>query len=78
MSTKVFSGKKRSGKRRKKYISVDLWRSSFGPVSVSAIFNIYSQKFNVPVHELKNHSFQKCIDSLRLLENPDYISPNRE
>jgi hypothetical protein len=67
--------KNRKKSRRSNFIAVDVWRSQFGPVSVRAIFDIYRQKFNVEIHNMKDYSFQDCVNGLRKLENPDYISP---
>jgi len=77
MTTKVGKVKTKRTKTRKRYAAVDVWQSQFGPVSVSAVFDIYSQKFNVPMHEMKNYKFFQCIDALRLLEDPEYVSPHK-
>lgn len=62
-------------KKKQSFIAVDVWRSQFGPVSVRAIFDIYRQKFNVEEYNMKNYSFQHCINALRKLEDPDYKAP---
>lgn len=67
------SNKKKSRTKRR-FVGVDVWRSQFGPVSVRAIFDIYSQKFNVEQHNMKNYSFQHCVNALRKLEDPNYKS----
>jgi len=67
--------KKRNKKNRKRFIGVDVWRSQFGAVSVRAIFDVYSQKFNVEIHNMKNYSFSHCVNALRLLEDPEYKAP---
>lgn len=65
-------------KKRKRFIDVDLWRSEFGPTSVRAIYDIYSQRFNVEIHNMKKYSFQHCLNALRKLENPDYEAPTNQ
>lgn len=56
-----------------KFIDVDLDRSEFPPVSVSAIFCLYSQKFNIPKREInknrKKYTFSFCLTELRKLKN---------
>ncbi len=72
MESKIKNKKKKS---RKRFIAVDVWRNQFGPVSVRAIFDVYAQQFNVEIRNMKDYSLQHCINSLRLLENPDYKKP---
>jgi hypothetical protein len=67
---------KKAKKARKKFLEVDVWRSQFGPVSERAVYDIYSQKFNVESHNMKKYSFPHCVNALRLLENPEYIAPD--
>ena len=62
-------------RKKKRFIAVDVWRSKFGPISVKAIYDIYAQKFNVEYYNMKKYSFQHCINALRKLEDPSYISP---
>lgn len=69
---------KRRTKSKKRFIAVDVWRSQFGPVSVRAIFDIYSQKFNVESHNMKDYSFQHCVNALRKLEDPSYEAPTSQ
>ena len=73
---KIVERKSKSKKKiRKRFAGVDVWRSQFGPVSVRAIFDVYSQRFNVEIHNMKKYSLQHCIDALRKLEDPDYTPP---
>jgi len=74
------SQKERSPKKkvRKKFISVDVWRSQFGPVSVRAIYEVYAQTFRVEIHNMKRYSLSQCINALRLKEDPDYEEPQDE
>lgn len=65
--------KKRKKKVKKRFIAVNVWRKSFGPVAVAAVFDIYSQKFNIPLAEAKKMNFTDCVDSLRKLEYENYI-----
>jgi len=62
-------------KRRKKFLEVNVWQTQFGQVSVKAIYDIYSQKFNVEKHNMKKHSFSHCVNALRLLEDENYTPP---
>lgn len=69
----------KKGKRpRKKFLEVDVWRAEFGPVSERAIYDIFSQKFNIEPHNMQKYSFQHCVNSLRKLENSDYVMPELE
>lgn len=61
---------------RKRFLEVDVWRPVFGPVSVKAIYDVYCQKFNVDMRNKSRYSFQHCVNALRKLEDPDYISPD--
>lgn len=63
-------------KPRKRFLEVDLWRTCFGDISVEAIYDIYSQKFNVKKGNMKRYSFHNCLNALRKLENPDYVLPD--
>lgn len=65
-------------KVRKRFIGVDVWRKQFGPVSVRAIFDVYSQKFNVETYNMKDYSFQHCVNALRKLEDPSYVAPTSQ
>ena len=66
---------KKNKKQRKRFLAVDVWRSQFGPVSVRAIYDVYAQKFNVEMHNMKNYSFSQCINALRKLEDEEYKAP---
>lgn len=69
--------KSKKGKRKKKrFLEVDLWQKQFGEVSVKAVYDIYSQKFNVDPRNMKKYSFPHCVNALRKLENPDYVAPD--
>lgn len=61
---------------KKRFLQVDIWQKQFGEVSVKAIYDIYSQKFNVEPRNMRKYSFPHCVNALRKLENPDYIPPN--
>lgn len=67
--------KKTNKKSKRRFKAVDVWRAEFGPVSVRAIYDLYSQKFNVETQNMKKYSFQECVNALRKLEDPEYISP---
>lgn len=54
--------------RRSHFIAVDLYQTSYSPISVKAIFEIYSRKFNVPIKETHKISFRDCVEKLRELE----------
>lgn len=62
-------------KPRKRFIAVDVWQSTFGPVSERAIYDIYSQKFNVEIHNMRKYTFPHCVNALRKLEDPEYEAP---
>lgn len=66
---------KKNKRSSKRFLAVDVWRSEFGPISVKAIHDVYSQKFNVDPQNMNNYSFSKCVDALRKLEDPEYVSP---
>lgn len=70
---KVF---KKTRRPRKRFIAVDVWQTKFGPVSERAVYDIYSQKFNVELHNMKKYSFPHCVNALRLLEDPEYVAPS--
>ena len=75
MDNKVTSKRKSNKKTRKRFIAVNVWQKQFGPVSERAIYDIYSQKFNVELHNMKKYSFSQCVNALRLLEDPAYVAP---
>ena len=64
--------KQKIRKPRKKFLAVDVWRSHFGPTSVRAVYDVYSTKFRVEIHNIKDYSFSHCVNALRKLENPNY------
>ena len=63
--------------KRQRYKDVNVWRTHFGSVSVLAVYDVYSQKFDVPYWIAKKMDFSKCVEALRKLENPDYV-PHKE
>lgn len=60
---------------KKRFLQVDVWQKTFGEVSVKAIYDVYSQKFNVEPKNMKKYSFPHCVNALRKLENLDYEPP---
>lgn len=60
---------------RKRFVAVDVWQKQFGPVSERAVYDIYSQKFDIELRNMKKYSFSHCVNALRKLENPDYVAP---
>ena len=75
MDNKVTNKGKSNRKPRKRFVAVNVWQKQFGPVSERAIYDIYSQKFNVELYNMKKYSFSQCVNALRLLEDPTYIAP---
>ena len=67
---------KKKGKVRKRFVAVNVWQAQFGPVSERAIYDIYSQKFNVELYNMKKYSFPHCVNALRKLEDPTYQASN--
>ena len=61
---------------RRRFLEVDVWRSRFGPMSVKAIYDVYSTKFNTEIYYKNQKTFTNCVNALRKLDNPDYISPD--
>lgn len=72
---KVDQSKKKKRKPRKRFLQVDVWQTQFGPVSERAVYDIFAQRFNVELHNMKKYSFPDCVNALRKLENPDYMAP---
>ena len=70
--------KRKSKKPSKRFIAVNVWQTKFGPVSERAVYDIYSQKFNVEPHNMKRYSFSQCVNALRLLEDPTYVAPTNQ
>ena len=62
-------------KEKKRFLEVDVWRKTFGPVSVRAIYDVFSQKMKVEPHNMKNYTLPMCINALRKLEDPTYEAP---
>lgn len=62
-------------RKRKLFKAVDVWRSQFGPVSERAIRDVYAQRFNVKINNVKDYSLSHCINALRKLEDPEYEKP---
>ena len=59
-------------KGRRKFLAVDVWRNEFGSVSQTAIFDVYMTAFKVKQDNMYKHPFNKCVEALRKLENPEY------
>ena len=74
------SNKSNKSKRaaRKRFVSVDVWQSKFGPVSERAIYDVYSQRFKVQLYNMKNYSFFHCVKALRELGDPTLGTPPQE
>ena len=66
---------KGTNKEKKRFLGVDVWRASFGPVSVRAIYDVFSQKFNIEPQNMKKYTLSHCINALRKLEDPTYETP---
>lgn len=62
---------------KKRFLQVDVWQRAFGEVSVKAIYDIYSQKFNVEPRNMRKYQFPHCVNALRKLEDPEYESYNK-
>lgn len=73
MDNKNSQPKKRTP--RKRFVAVDVWQTHFGPVSERAVYDIYSQKFNIELRNMRKYSFSQCINALRTLEDPEYVAP---
>lgn len=56
-----------------RFKQVNVWQTTFGEFSTIAIFDIYSQKFNIPLREARRLKFTHCVDALRQLEDSSYI-----
>ena len=56
-----------------RFKGVNVWRTSFGPIASLAVFDLYSQRFNVSLKEARREKFTHCVDALRQLEDPNYI-----
>lgn len=71
MDKKNLSNKKQKTKTtRKRFTAVDVWQSKFGPVSERAVYDLYSQRFNVELHNMSKYSFPQCVKALRDLNDP--------
>lgn len=55
-------------KERKRFVEVDLYQKTFGPVSEKAVYDIYSQKFHVSLTEAYQNPFSDCVQALRDLK----------
>ena len=55
-----------------RFLEVDVWKKNFTEIQTMAIFDIYSQKFNISFGEARRLNFTHCVDSLRKLEDGDY------
>lgn len=56
-----------------RYKGVNVWKTKFGTTAVAAVFDIYSQRFDIPLREARRLDFNHCVDALRKLEDPSYI-----
>ena len=56
-----------------RFKGVDVFRTYFGSVSEAAVFDVYSQTQGVSVSEAKRKTFHHCVETLRKIQNPDYI-----
>ena len=72
MATKKTKQNKRP---RQKFIEVNVWRNQFGPTSVRAIYDVFSTKFKIETHNMRNYSFSDCVNALRRSEDPTYKFP---
>lgn len=68
---------RRKPKVRQRYKQVNVWKKYFGPIAVSAVFDIYSQAVDIPYSVAKRKDFTECLDYLRKLERPEYIPHNQ-
>jgi hypothetical protein len=57
-----------------RFKGVNIWKSQFSEYSTIAIFDLYSQKFNISFIEARRLKFSHCVDALRKLEDPNYVS----
>lgn len=69
------SNTKQVKRPRKHFLQVDVWQSSFGPVSVRAVYDIFQQKKGIDTKNLNKYSFSECVNYLRGEEDPNYIPP---
>lgn len=58
--------------RKNKFTSVDVWRPTFGGVSVKAIFELYRNLSGCTQQEFAKTKFREMVDYLRKLDNPNY------
>lgn len=54
--------------KKSNFLTVDVWRPSFGEVSSKAIFELYRTKSGCTQSEFKNTSFRTMVNYLRKLE----------
>jgi len=52
-------------KPRKKFLDVDVFAKSFGPIAERAVYDVYQTTFKVEDHNMKKHSFSHCVQTLR-------------
>ena len=52
-------------KPRKKFLDVDVFATSFGPIAERAVYDVYQTTFEVEDHNMRKHSFSHCIQALR-------------
>jgi hypothetical protein len=56
--------------KKNNFTGVDVWRPSFGPVSVKAIYELYRTKTNCSQKEFDHVSFREMVEYLRTQGNP--------
>jgi hypothetical protein len=50
---------------RQMYKDVDVFRSTFGPVSEKAVYDVFQTTFKVEKHNMRKYSFSHCVQALR-------------
>tara|TARA_R110002020_G_scaffold264087_1_gene478845 strand:+ start:3140 stop:3370 length:231 start_codon:yes stop_codon:yes gene_type:complete len=61
------TNKKNNTKRkpRKKFLDVDVFRNTFGPVSEKAVYDVFQTIFKVEDHNMRKYTFPHCVQQLR-------------
>ena len=62
----------RKPRPRSRYKQVNVWKKYFGPIAVSAVFDVYAQAVGIPYLVAKKKDFTECLDYLRKLEYPEH------
>lgn len=60
---------------RKRFTDVDVWKTEFGQIATRAVYDVFSQKFNIEKKQMNKYSFSQCLNALRKLEDPNYEEP---